>query len=348
MAPYGTGSALQQGIQAATAAVQGLAGGDIASAIAGASAPYLAGIIHDETTTKDANGKEVVNTEANLMAHAVLGAVVASASGNNALAGAAGGVAGEYIAQQLYPGVDRADLSEEQKQTVSALSTLAAGLAGGIAGGSVSSAVTGAQAGKNAVDNNALCNPTTCMNDLFDMSKPMTGGAGMAAAGAGAAAGAAIADALNGDKDGESTPNVGSGLSDEEKAELGGSGSGTPGGWGPEDEEDARNNEAHSATNSKNLNAELTGKEIANGHAYEKHVIQQNEFADLGITTREQFAQHIEDVVRNPTSVKELSGGRSAFWDQSTKTVVIRNLKPGDGGTAFRPVDGRAYFDNLR
>ncbi|MCP5629200.1 hemagglutination protein, partial [Klebsiella pneumoniae] len=38
MAAYGTGSDLQRGIQAATAALQGLAGGDIAGALAGASA----------------------------------------------------------------------------------------------------------------------------------------------------------------------------------------------------------------------------------------------------------------------------------------------------------------------
>ncbi|TNH42392.1 hemolysin BL-binding protein [Photorhabdus luminescens subsp. sonorensis] len=48
------------------------------------------------------------------------------------------------------------ELTEEQKQTISTLSTLAAGLAGGIAGDSTGSAVTGAQAGKNSVDNNHL------------------------------------------------------------------------------------------------------------------------------------------------------------------------------------------------
>ncbi|MBD7407260.1 hypothetical protein HPN99_26605, partial [Klebsiella pneumoniae] len=37
-AKYGTGSDIQRGIQAATAALQGLAGGDIAGALAGASA----------------------------------------------------------------------------------------------------------------------------------------------------------------------------------------------------------------------------------------------------------------------------------------------------------------------
>ena len=153
MAKYGTGSAIQQGLQAATAAVQGLAGGDLAKAIAGGSAPYLAEVIHN-MTTDPVTGK--VNTEANLMAHAVVGAVVAQINGNNALAGASGAAMGEFIAQQLYPNIKREDLTEEQRQTISSLSTLAAGLAGGLTGDSSADAVAGAQAGKNAVENNFL------------------------------------------------------------------------------------------------------------------------------------------------------------------------------------------------
>ncbi|WP_337030570.1 VENN motif pre-toxin domain-containing protein [Pantoea agglomerans] len=152
MNPFGTGSSLQQGISAVTAAVQGLSGGNVAQAISGASAPYLAEKIHELTT--DANGK--VNIQANLMAHAVLGAVTSYAAGNAALAGASGAVMGEYIAQQMYPGVKREDLSEEQRQTISALGTLAAGLAGGVVGDSTADAVAGAQAGKTSLENNAL------------------------------------------------------------------------------------------------------------------------------------------------------------------------------------------------
>ncbi|MFW5393436.1 hemagglutinin repeat-containing protein [Yersinia sp. 2544 StPb PI] len=150
---YGTGGKFQQAAQAATAAIQGLAGGDMAKALAGGSAPYLAEVIHN-MTTDPVTGK--VNTEANLMAHAVLGAVVAQVNGNSALAGASGAAMGEYIAQKMYPGINREDLTEEQRQTISALGTLAAGLAGGLAGGSTADAVTGAQAGKNALENNNL------------------------------------------------------------------------------------------------------------------------------------------------------------------------------------------------
>ncbi|RRZ97076.1 hemagglutinin repeat-containing protein [Erwinia sp. 198] len=151
MAPFGTGSALQQGISAATAAIQGLAGGDIGQAISGAAAPYLAEQIHVLTEG---------NPEAKAMAHAVVGAVASYASGNGAVAGAAGAVSGELMAglvmKQLYPDKAVSELTETEKQTISALGTLAAGLAGGVVGDSTGNAVAGAQAGKNAAEFNWL------------------------------------------------------------------------------------------------------------------------------------------------------------------------------------------------
>ncbi|MCK6925634.1 VENN motif pre-toxin domain-containing protein, partial [Enterobacter roggenkampii] len=48
------------------------------------------------------------------------------------------------------------ELSEEEKQTVSALATLASGLAGGLVGDSSANAVAAAQAGKTTVENNSL------------------------------------------------------------------------------------------------------------------------------------------------------------------------------------------------
>jgi filamentous hemagglutinin len=154
MKKYGTGSTLQRGIQAATAALQGLAGGDIGAALAGAAAPELANIIGHHAGIDD-------NTAAKTLAHAILGGVTAALQGNSAAAGASGAAAGELaahaIAGMLYPDVkDLATLSEEQKQTVSMLSTISAGLAGGLAGDSTTSTAAGAQAGKTAVENNLL------------------------------------------------------------------------------------------------------------------------------------------------------------------------------------------------
>lgn len=127
--------------------------GSVGSAVNWRRHKAVAEVIHN-MTTDPVTGK--VNTEANLMAHAVLGAVVAQVNGNSALAGASGAAMGEYIAQQMYPGINREDLTEEQRQTISALGTLAAGLAGGVVGNSTADVVAGAQAGKNAVENNSL------------------------------------------------------------------------------------------------------------------------------------------------------------------------------------------------
>ncbi|RBP65823.1 VENN motif pre-toxin domain-containing protein [Brenneria salicis] len=88
------------------------------------------------------------------MAHAVVGAVIAQLSDQDAAAGAIG--AAQAIMAAQYPGRKADDLTEAEKQSVSALSTLAAGLASGLTGGDTASAASGAQAGRNAVENNAL------------------------------------------------------------------------------------------------------------------------------------------------------------------------------------------------
>lgn len=143
---FGTGGKYQLAIQAATAAVQGLAGGNLSAA------PYIAEII--KQTTPDGAGR--------VAAHAVVNAALAVAQGNNALAGATGAATGEVvgmIATQMY-GKPVNELSETEKQTVSTLATVAAGLAGGLVGDSGASAVAGAQSGKTTVENNALSLPS--------------------------------------------------------------------------------------------------------------------------------------------------------------------------------------------
>ena len=148
MAKYGTGSAVQQGLQAATAAIQGLSGGDIAKAIAGGAAPYIAEVI-----------KQTAPDEASrIMAHAAVAGVIAAVQGNSAAAGAAGAATtalmGEAIKKTLYGDIPVNQLSEDQKQTLVTLGTLAAGLAGSLAGDSSASAMAGAQAGQNEISNN--------------------------------------------------------------------------------------------------------------------------------------------------------------------------------------------------
>ncbi|MDY4366166.1 hemagglutinin repeat-containing protein [Pectobacterium brasiliense] len=160
MQKYGTGSDFQRAAQAATAAIQALAGGDIQKAIASGASPYLAQLVKDVTLPKDESKITASDIAANAMAHAVVGAVVAQLSGQDAAAGAIGASSGELAARAImadqYPGKTANDLTEEEKQSVSALSTLASGLVSGLASNSTASAASGAQSGRNAAENNFL------------------------------------------------------------------------------------------------------------------------------------------------------------------------------------------------
>ncbi|MBD3607154.1 hemolysin BL-binding protein [Dickeya solani] len=162
MQSYGTGSDLQRATQAATAAIQALAGGgNLQQALAGASAPYLAQLVKGVTMPADESKATASDIAANAMGHALMGAVVAQLSGKDAVAGAVGAAGGELTARllimkELYSGRDTSDLTEAEKQSVSALASLAAGLASGIASGNTAGAATGAQTGRNAVENNYL------------------------------------------------------------------------------------------------------------------------------------------------------------------------------------------------
>ncbi len=155
-AEYGLGSNLQMGIRAATAALQGLATGNANQAAVGLLSPYANKLIKEQTTNADGT----VNTEANLMAHAVLGAIEAYATGNNAAAGALGALTAEaaapYLMQALYKTDKAENLTDSQKQNIANLSQIAAGLAGGVTGDSTADFVSGAEIGKRAVENNAI------------------------------------------------------------------------------------------------------------------------------------------------------------------------------------------------
>jgi filamentous hemagglutinin len=105
-------------------------------------------------------------------------------------------------------------------------------------------------------------------------------------------------------------------------------------------------NLADSVADAARLKTQLAAQEIAGGHAFAKHVIKEGQFP--GITTPQQFAAHIEKIIDKPSAVKNLSNGRTAYWDSASATVVIRNPKAVDGGTAFKPTDGVKYFENLK
>jgi RHS repeat-associated protein len=84
-------------------------------------------------------------------------------------------------------------------------------------------------------------------------------------------------------------------------------------------------------------------KQIADGHAYDKHVVEEGQFPD--IESREDFADHIFGCMINGEE-KPLNNGRTAWWDADSGTVVIHDPNDPDSGTAFRPTNGKDYFDH--
>ncbi|CCJ87414.1 Possible adhesin/hemolysin precursor [Cronobacter dublinensis 582] len=84
--------------------------------------------------------------------------MMAKAQGKDELAGAAGASTGELTAKlalDLY-GKKPEQLGEDERQLVSALSSVAAGPAGAAVSDNTAGVQTAAQAGKNAVENNAI------------------------------------------------------------------------------------------------------------------------------------------------------------------------------------------------
>jgi filamentous hemagglutinin len=96
----------------------------------------------------------------------------------------------------------------------------------------------------------------------------------------------------------------------------------------------------------KSVNQISTRKseEISGGHAFTKHVIKQNEFPGF---SRSQFEQHLRNILNHPTEKKILTGDRTGYWDQTSGTIIIRDPPRIDGGTAFRPIQGKKYYDEV-
>ncbi|MGC6390114.1 VENN motif pre-toxin domain-containing protein, partial [Ewingella sp. S1.OA.A_B6] len=246
--------------------------------------------------------------------------------------------AGEYIAQQMYPGVDRENLSEEQRQTISALSTLAAGLAGGLAGNSSADTVAGAQAGKNAAENNNLLLPRPVLvpvpglplspgdKVVWDANNKMASELDKALKDSGTeddtpsiTDGQSIVDGR--DEAAKSRdPNVAKDLTDAGKAELGGTGSGTPGGWGPEDEENARSGEQKTTVDDLMSSSSKGQKTTGRSKLFER--------------TGGSDAANKEFDSLTPTEIKDIPGGRVGKLPDG-RTVIVRE----------RSTDGRPTLE---
>lgn len=119
----------------------------------------------------------------------------------------------------------------------------------------------------------------------------------------------------------ESQPNLGKDLTDAEKAELGGVGSGTPDGWGPEDEENARNSNHQSLTVEDLTSTSSKGQETTGR-------------SKLFERTGGSNAANKEFDALSPSDIKDIPSGRVGKLPDG-RTVIVRE----------RSTDGRPTLE---
>ena len=90
-------------------------------------------------------------------------------------------------------------------------------------------------------------------------------------------------------------------------------------------------------------------------HAWDKHGaefgagrrIANKAFPRPGLTSESELAAKVESILAGGPG-EPISNGRTKFWEDATGTIVIFNSRARDCGTAFRPNQGRRYYDRQR
>ena len=120
-----------------------------------AASPELAYRIGQEFKRKDQEG-----SAQHLLAHAILGAAVSYATGNNITTGALSGATSEAVAPALsdflFNTKDPSELNQEQKDTITSIITLGTASIAYGAMGDVSIAVNASEVGKGSAENNGF------------------------------------------------------------------------------------------------------------------------------------------------------------------------------------------------
>ena len=363
MKGYGTGSSPQMVVQAITGVLGGLNAGNPGQVLAGGLNPAVAQLIKQSTGD---------NREANLMAHAVWGALAAQLGGNNAASGAAGAFSGELAARYIidnYYGGRTDNLSEQERQQISMLATIASGIAGGLAGNSTSAVGTGAQAGRNSAENNML--NVIATETAANTAAAIAGATGNASKDTGNDNGwdigggcegsreeCAVRDpsrdgtrgpghVLNGDNTDENKqPNLGKDVAsatDKDKAELGGAGAGTPGGWGPDNEEKARHQEVQQQRFDE-LSKIYDKSHPVGELTVDGQTIRQSSVSNRYGTTKVFESQNLTDKqihnyaqqLAGDTPLKEVKSGIYTSKLSDGSVITLRNISTSEGQTGAR------------
>ena len=142
----------------------------IAAATVSPMISYEIGQKFKELAKDNPDGKLTEKQQAaHVLAHAVLGAAVAAAGGNDALAGGASAGGAEYLAPKvstfLYGTADPEKLTAEQKDTVANIMSLAGAGVGVAVGNSATDAAQGSLNAESAVENNSLAGDDARMSN---------------------------------------------------------------------------------------------------------------------------------------------------------------------------------------
>ncbi len=167
------GGSYRQALSAVTNGIGlALGGAPTEGVVAGTLSPYINTEIKKATEGNDT---------ANILAHGVWGAMEAASQGGSALGGAVAAMTGEVgaklLAEQLYGQSNPEHLSTEQKQTLSELSQVLAGVTAGTVSGAtggnsltaVQAAATGMGVAKSAVENNFLKRAMESPNQIVQL-----------------------------------------------------------------------------------------------------------------------------------------------------------------------------------
>ncbi|MEQ5274924.1 VENN motif pre-toxin domain-containing protein [Proteus terrae] len=133
-------------------------GNNIVTAIANGSAPYLANEVKNQI-----RGNSVESDIQRTIAHGLLNAGLALAKDENAVVQASGAMTGETVGilSHSFYGKTPEELTETEKQNISAWATLTSGIVGGLISDNSTGVANAAQAGKVVVENNSLTGDKT-------------------------------------------------------------------------------------------------------------------------------------------------------------------------------------------
>ncbi|WP_239353008.1 hemagglutinin repeat-containing protein, partial [Snodgrassella communis] len=161
LAQWNTGglilNAIGAGLSAPTNSIGGILAATASPVLSHQIGQYFKVLAHKNQITGGKDELTAGQEAAHILAHTILGAAVAAAGGNDALAGglaAAGAEATAPILSQWLYGKNPADLTADEKATVSAIAGLTGAATGVTVGGSMADVAQGDQAGHIAVDNN--------------------------------------------------------------------------------------------------------------------------------------------------------------------------------------------------